>query len=100
MITFQGGGSIGHGGIYTAMSKEEVLADLHKSFDICGNKDVFAYPCGDYTEEGGSTLEEAGLLCAVTADNVKAFPRDDPYLLPRVRMQGTQTLDEFIAAIQ
>lgn len=96
----QGGGNIGHGGIYTAMTKEEILADLQKSFDICGNKDAFAYPFGDYTEEGCSTLEEAGILCAVTTENAKVFPGDNPYLLPRVRMQGNQTLDQFIAAIQ
>ena len=96
----QGGGSIGHGGIYTAMSKEEILSDLQKSFDICGNSDAFAYPFGDYTEEGCAVLEKAGLLCAVTTENAKAFPGDNPYLLPRVRMLGTQTLDEFIAVIQ
>lgn len=96
----QGGGSIGHGGIYTAMTKEQVLEDLEKSFEICGNRDAFAYPFGDYTEEGCSTLEEAGLLCAVTTDNAKCYPGDNPYLLPRVRMLGSQTLDEFISAIQ
>lgn len=95
----QGGGSIGHGGIYTAMSREEVLADLEKSFEICGNKDAFAYPFGDYTEEGCSTLEEAGLLCAVTTENSKCYPGDNPYLLPRVRMLGSQTLEAFISAI-
>lgn len=96
----QGGGSIGHGGIYTALSKEEVLEDLQKSFDICGNHDAFAYPFGDYTEEGCSTLEEAGLLCAVTTENAKCFPGDNPYILPRVRMLGTQTLAQFITAIE
>ena len=95
----QGGGSIGHGGIYTAMTGEEVLADLEKSFEICGNKDAFAYPFGDYTEEGCSTLEEAGLLCAVTTENSKCYPGDNPYLLPRVRMLGSQTLEAFISAI-
>lgn len=95
----QGGGSIGHGGIYTAMSREEVLADLEKSFEICGNKDAFAYPFGDYTEEGCSTLEEAGLLCAVTTENAKCYPGDNPYLLPRVRMLGSQTLEAFVSAI-
>lgn len=95
----QGGGSIGHGGIYTAMIREEVLADLEKSFEICGNKDAFAYPFGDYTEEGCSTLEEAGLLCAVTTENAKCYPGDNPYLLPRVRMLGSQTLEAFVSAI-
>ena len=95
----QGGGSIGHGGIYTAMTREEVLADLEQSFEICGNRDAFAYPFGDYTEEGCSTLEEAGLLCAVTTENAKCYPGDNPYILPRVRMLGTQTLDSFISAV-
>lgn len=95
----QGGGNIGHGGIYTVLSKEQVLSDLQKSFEICGNKDAFAYPFGDYTEEGCATLEEAGLLCAVTTENAKCYPGDNPYLLPRVRMIGTQTLEEFTASI-
>lgn len=95
----QGGGGIGHGGIYTTMSKEEVLADLNKSFEICGNKDAFAYPFGDYTEEGCSTLEEAGLLCAVTTENNKCYPGDNPMMLPRVRMRGSQSLESFISVI-
>lgn len=95
----QGGGNIGHGGIYTAMSREEVISDLQTSFEICGNSDAFAYPFGDYTEEGCAALEEAGLLCAVTTENSKCYPGDNPYLLPRVRMIGSQTLAEFIAAI-
>ena len=95
----QGGGSIGHGGIYTAMSREEVLSDLQVSFEICGNHDAFAYPFGDYTEEGCAVLEEAGLLCAVTTENNKCYPGDNPYLLPRVRMIGTQSLAQFISAI-
>lgn len=95
----QGGGNIGHGGIYTAMSREEVLSDLRASFEICGNSDAFAYPFGDYTAEGCAALEESGLLCAVTTENNKCYPGDNPYLLPRVRMTGSQTLAEFIAAI-
>lgn len=96
----QGGGNIGHGGIYTAMSPEEVMADLQKSFEICGNSNAFAYPFGDYTVEGCETLEEAGLLCAVTTENRKCYPGDHPYLLPRVRMLRAQTLSEFAARIQ
>lgn len=96
----RGGGKIGHGGIYTVMSKDEVMQDLNKSFEICGNRDAFAYPFGDYTEEGCSTLEEMGLLCAVTTENAKCFPGDNPYLLPRVRVQGEQTLDAFSHLIE
>lgn len=96
----QGGGKSGHGGIYTAMSREEILADLQQSFAICTNKNAFAYPFGDYTEEGCSVLEEAGLLCAVTTENAKCYPGDNPMKLSRVRMLGAQSLDSFVSAIK
>lgn len=96
----QGGGKLGHGGIYTAMSREEILEDLRQSFEICTNREAFAYPFGDYTEEGCSVLEEAGILCAVTTENAKCYPGDHPMKLSRVRMLGSQSLDSFISAIK
>lgn len=95
----RGGGQTGHGGIYTAMSKEEILDDLEKSFEICGNKNAFAYPFGDYTQEGCEVLGEAGLLCAVTTENGKCKPGDQPMLLPRVRVLGNASLDSFVSSI-
>ena len=95
-----GGGSIGHGGIFTALSKEEALADLEQSAQLCGSKEAFAYPFGDYTAECEEILAEAGFLCAVTTEPGKSAPGDDPYALPRVRMSGNQSLEEFVAKIQ
>lgn len=96
----QGGGSIGHGGIFTAMSREDALTDLRTSIEICGSGDAFAYPFGDYTKECRDIVEEAGFLCAVTTENAKCFPGADPLLLPRVRMLGEQSLDSFAASIR
>lgn len=92
----RGGGSIGHGGIFTALSYEEALADLNESIKICGSGEAFAYPYGDYTENCRMVVEDAGFLCAVTTQSGKAYPGDDPLLLPRVRMSLGQTLDQFI----
>ena len=41
-----------------------------------------------------------GFLCAVTTDEGKAYPGDDPLLLPRVRMSLGQTLEEFIYMVE
>ena len=95
----RGGGTYGHGGIFPALSKEEALADLKKSIEYCGNGDALAYPFGDYTAECEQTVEEAGFLCAVTTEPGKCYPGDDPYALTRVRMLGSQSLDQFISEI-
>lgn len=89
------GGKIGHGGIFTAISIEEGLEDLQTSIGICGNGDAFAYPFGDYNESSRSMVEEAGFLCGVTTAYGKAYPGDDPMLLPRIRMNMGQTLEQF-----
>lgn len=89
------GGNIGHGGIFTAMPKEDALEDLKKSIEICGNGDAFAYPYGDYNQQCRDILEEAGFLCAVTTEGGKAKPGMDPLLLPRVRMSMGQSLQRF-----
>ena len=93
------GGRIGHGGIFTALSEEEALADLQKSIEICGNGDAFAYPYGDYTDACRDYVEMAGFDCAVTTVYGKAYPGMDPMLLPRVRMNNDQTLDQFISMV-
>lgn len=94
------GGSIGHGGIYTALSDAEVTEDLTQSIKLCGNGNAFAYPFGDYTQEQIPVLEQIGLLCAVTTKNQKCYPGDNPYILPRVRMSDGQSLEQFIAKIR
>lgn len=91
----RGGGNIGHGGIFTAISEEDGLADLKRSIEVCGSGDAFAYPFGDYNESSRSMVEKAGFLCAVTTEYGKAEPGDDPLLLPRVRMSMGQSLAGF-----
>lgn len=94
------GGNIGHGGIFTALSYDEALVDLQKSIEICGTSDAFAYPYGDYNDSCRQVVEDAGFLCAVTTQAGKAYPGDDPMLLPRVRMSLGQSLDQFISMVQ
>ena len=96
----RGGGYIGHGGIFTSISQEEGMADLEKSIEICGSKEAFAYPYGDYDERCRQMVEEAGFMCAMTTQYGKAYPGNDPLLLPRIRMVQGQSLDEFISKVE
>ena len=94
------GGNIGHGGIFTAMSHDDAVTDLKKSIEICGHGDAFAYPYGDYTDDCRTAVQDAGFTCAVTTENRRAEPGDDPLLLPRVRMSLGQSLESFIALVE
>ena len=91
------GGVIGHGGIMTALPKESIIEDLNKSSEILGNGKAFAYPFGDYDEAGTcrSAVEEAGFLLGFTTVYGKVFPDADPYLLPRIRVLGSNSLETF-----
>lgn len=107
-ITFQShshdmhrsGGTIGHGGIMTALTEEDIIRDLKTSFKICGHSEAFAYPFGDYSESCENALRNAGVLCAVTTNYGKVYPGDDPLLLNRVRMNYGQSLEDFISKIK
>ncbi len=93
------GGNIGHGGVFTALSQEEGVTDLKKSIEMLGSSDAFAYPFGDYNETCEAAVKEAGFLCAFTTEYGMVHPGDDPYLLPRIRINGGTTVEEFIADI-
>ena len=94
------GGYIGHGGIFTALSVDDAVADLQESVRICKNGEAFAYPYGDYSDSCVQAVSEAGFLCAVTTHNGRIYPGDDPLLLPRVRMVHGQSLEEFIYMVE
>lgn len=94
------GGSIGHGGIFTAMSLEAATNDLLTSIEICGSGDALAYPYGDYNDSSVQAVKDADFLCAVTTNYGRVYPGDDPYLLNRVRMLEGQSLASFIVKVE
>lgn len=94
------GGTIGHGGRISAMSRAQIVEDLKTSQTLTGAGEAFAYPFGDTTPEAQEAVREAGVLCAFTTRYGWAKVGADPTALPRVRIQGNGTLETFIAAIQ
>lgn len=93
------GGSVGHGGIISAMTREEILQDLNQSIAMTGNHDAFAYPFGDYTDDAMGAVEDSGILCAFSTEHGKCRPGDNPACLPRIRAQGAASLEAFIGSI-
>ena len=93
------GGTIGHGGVFTALSYKKGLADLQRANKVLGSHEAFAYPFGDYTKKCEKVVKAAGYLVAFTTEDAKIYPGDDPYLLTRVRIDGDISLDEFKALL-
>lgn len=95
----KGGGTIGHGGIISAMSMEEILQDLETAQNILSHTEAFAYPYGDVTEDAQMAVSEAGILCAFTTEYGRVEAGGDPAVLPRVRVLGDASLEGFIASV-
>lgn len=94
------GGTVGRGGIFTALPLEESVADLKKSIDkLGGNSDAIAYPYGDYTDRTKQAVKQAGFKVAFTTEYGKVEPGMDKYQLPRVRIFTDITLSGFKASI-
>ena len=92
----QPGGTIGHGGRISAMTKDEILNDLRDSAAIVGSGQAFAYPFGDTTPDGQKAVSEAGLNCAFTTKNDWCYIGDDVTALNRVRISGEYSIDSFV----
>lgn len=93
------GGYIGHGGVISALSKEEIKNDLMKMAEITGSGEAFAYPFGDITNTAEDAVRECEILCAFTTENSKIYPGMNAAALPRVRVQGYSTLYEWEATL-
>ena len=96
----QAGGTVGHGGLISALTKDQIVEDLKKAQDIVGATEAFAYPFGDVTEDGKAAVDEAGILCAFTTKNAWAHVGDDVRALPRVRISGEYELEGYKSLVQ
>ena len=93
------GGNIGHGGVISALSKEEIEDDLLRQQEIVGSSQAFAYPYGDVTEVAKEAVGRAGIQCAFTTQYGKVPRGDDYRALPRVRVLGGAGLESYKAGL-
>ena len=95
-----GGGNIGHGGVISAMTEQQILDDLTKNQTIVQNSEAFAYPYGDVTEDGKKAVTASQTLCAFTTQYGKVKQGMSLNELPRVRVLGNASLKSYIASIE
>ncbi|MFM8561666.1 MAG: polysaccharide deacetylase family protein [Solirubrobacterales bacterium] len=63
--------------------------ELEKEFGVKVN--TFCYPAGKYDAEAEQAVKRAGFTTATTVDPGVASPKDNPLLLPRVRVNGSDS---------
>ena len=90
------GGNIGHGGVLSALTKDQIVADLQKSAKQVGANNAFAFPFGDITEDGKAAVAEAGFDVAFSTVPGKVHVGDDYRALMRVRVNGGTSLQYYI----
>lgn len=56
----------------------------------------FCYPAGKSDARSRAAVEDAGFLAATTVDPGRASRSDDPYLLPRIRVNPSTTPSELV----
>ncbi len=93
------GGNIGHGGIISALSKEEIISDLEREIAQVGSSDAFAYPFGDVTDDAIAAVTAAGIKCSFTTVYGYVEAGDDPAQLTRIRVIGSGSLDSYISTL-
>jgi peptidoglycan/xylan/chitin deacetylase (PgdA/CDA1 family) len=73
-------------------------ADLQKRFGV--KADFFAYPAGRYDDRAEAATKAAGYTAAVTTDEGVARGHDDPFALPRVRVNASDTAVTLMAKLR
>ena len=91
------GGNIGHGGVISAMTKDQIVDDLKIAIDMTKSSNAFAFPYGDITDDGKAAVSEAGIDVAFSTVNDKVYVGDDFRALCRVRVNGDISIDSYIA---
>lgn len=90
----RGGCPVNHGGIIQCINYEEGINDLKKSKELL-NAESIAYPFGDINDHAKDIVKNSGFSLGFTTNYGKITPNMDKFSLPRIRINGNITLEEF-----
>ena len=91
---------MGHGGIFNCIDHDAGVADLKKSIEIIGDNKAIAYPFGDVNDNVKAITRDAGIELGFTTAWGKIRPGMDKLELPRIRVSGGISIDNFAGRLQ
>ena len=80
---------------FVQATREEIIADVRRSFDFLPNHTAFAYPYGQYSDAAIEALREVGIRMAFTTREEMVRPDSDPFSLGRFKVWRDMTLARF-----
>lgn len=92
----RGGCKTKNGGIFQCIDYNTAYNDLERSISVVNSNEVFAYPFGDYNDRAIELLKKVGFKMAVTVEGGRVKEGANKYLLPRIGINTTVSLDRFI----
>ena len=87
---------MGHGGLFQCIDYNAGVEDLKTSIEIVGDNKAIAYPFGDVNEHVKAITRDAGIELGFTTAWGYVKPGMDKWELPRIRVSGGISLDNFI----
>lgn len=73
----------------------KIKDDVLLSSEVLGGANIFCYPFGQYNDLDIKVLEENGYKMAFTTKGGRVKKESSKYELPRVRISGNTSLNEF-----
>mgnify|MGYP004496891763 CR=1 FL=1 len=73
----------------------KIKDDVLLSSEVLGGANIFCYPFGQYNDLDIKVLEENGYKMAFTTKGGRVKKGSSKYELPRVRISGNTSLNEF-----
>ncbi|MEN2738515.1 polysaccharide deacetylase family protein [Microbacterium sp. X-17] len=80
-------------------TKDQIVADMLRSAQILGVREVMAYPFGHYNDTAKAALREAGFEMARTIEQGYVRPGADKLALPCIRVDYGETMAAFTKAV-
>lgn len=89
----------GQGSPLKCIDRNTILTDLKKSREILWGSTYFAYPLYEYNQYTIDLLKEAGFTMAFKGGMYKATQGIDKFLVPRITIHSTTSLNKFVQYI-
>ncbi len=90
---------MGHGGLFQCIDHDAGVQDLKTSIEIVGDNKAIAYPFGDVNENVKTITKDAGIELGFTTAWGYVRPGMDKLELPRIRVSGGISLNNFIGRL-
>ena len=82
-------------GVMLSWSYEKMKEDLLLSSEVLGGANIFCYPFGQYNELDIQVLKDTGYKLAFTTQGGRVKKGAKKYELPRVRVSGNTSMNDF-----